>query len=538
MLVKNTIFTKTKTYPVYFRTPEFIYELARYNGLSSTAKRVYGVIYSRIMQSEESVFKNRDMRFWDYSKEKVLCYFNEKDIAGRLGISTSSVSNAKKALKNAGLIECEDIREGFKCITKFYLTDLNTLGIPAHLLYYGTAGGKKVDPSKVKDKSALNVYATFQKTPAFIGKNKEYRKYTKVGWDIYTYLFNRVLDAEKSLAQTGTSAYVDKDGKCFFEVVKKGDLAHQLGLDTKSVKTYVDALISDQLITLESVNHRFRYYLCDLDNIGLDNKSIYQGYLGGCHSCAKIGKNEDGASIIPESVKTNNNSISSDLHDATPNNKKPANANNTNVLSSQNTKSGKIAHKSNQLIQVNYLLDIDRKENPFLRQIVNCLLSSKVHLTYLRLKKATKNQIIVIKNQLSSLQELISQVSKSFVESKVKFIINNNPVKTDALNYLLAIIKKEIDRRNTNKEITANKQHTWNKAQHHKRNNHKHFATAIDRKMYEAGSLEEQHKVWTEYQRGLVEKQKKQDKPNVDMDEVKRFFANLDKSKKGSVLMD
>ena len=107
MLVKNTIFTKTKTYPVYFRTPEFIYELARYSGLSSTAKRVYGVIYSRIMQSEESV---------------------------------GSVSNAKKALKKAGLIECEDIREGFKCITKFYLTDLNTLGIPAHLLYYGTAG--------------------------------------------------------------------------------------------------------------------------------------------------------------------------------------------------------------------------------------------------------------------------------------------------------------------------------------------------------------------------------------------------------------
>lgn len=99
MLVKNTIFTKTKTYPVYFRTPEFIYELARYSGLSSTAKRVYGVIYSRIMQSEESVFKNRDMRFWDYTKEKVLCYFTEKDIAGRLGISTSSVSNAKKALK-------------------------------------------------------------------------------------------------------------------------------------------------------------------------------------------------------------------------------------------------------------------------------------------------------------------------------------------------------------------------------------------------------------------------------------------------------
>lgn len=131
MLVKNTIFTKTKTYPVYFRTPEFIYELARYSGLSSTAKRVYGVIYSRIMQSEESVFKNRDMRFWDHTKEK--------DIAGRLGISTGSVSNAKKALKKAELIECEDIREGFKCITKFYLTDLNTLGIPAHLLYYGTA---------------------------------------------------------------------------------------------------------------------------------------------------------------------------------------------------------------------------------------------------------------------------------------------------------------------------------------------------------------------------------------------------------------
>lgn len=78
------------------------------------------IIYSRIMQSEESVFKNRDMRFWDYTKEKVLCYFTEKDIAGRLGISTGSVSNAKKALKKAELIECEDIREGFKCITKFY----------------------------------------------------------------------------------------------------------------------------------------------------------------------------------------------------------------------------------------------------------------------------------------------------------------------------------------------------------------------------------------------------------------------------------
>ena len=133
MLVKNTIFTKTKTYPVYFRTPEFIYELTRYSGLSSIAKRVYGVIYSIIMQSEESV-KNHDMRFWDYSKEKVLCYFTEKDIAGRLGISTSSVSNAKKALKKAGLIECEDSREGFKCITKFYLTDLKPVGLPAHLL--------------------------------------------------------------------------------------------------------------------------------------------------------------------------------------------------------------------------------------------------------------------------------------------------------------------------------------------------------------------------------------------------------------------
>src|SRR5699024_9268674 len=158
----------------------------------------------------------------------------------------------------------------------------------------------------------------------------------------------------------------------------------------------------------------------------------------------KIGKNEDGASIIPDSVKTNNNRITSDLHDATPNNKKPANANNTNVSSSQNTKSGKIAHKSNQLIQVNYLLDIDKKQNPFLRQIVNSLLSSKVHLTYLRLKKATKNQIRVIKNQISTLKELINQVSKSFVESKVKFIINNNRVKTDALNYLIAIIKKKI----------------------------------------------------------------------------------------------
>ena len=528
MLVKNTIFTKTKTYPIYFKTPEFVYQLARYNVLSSTAKRVYGVIYSRIMQSEESVFKNRDMRFWDYSKEKVLCYFTEKDIAGRLGISTSSVSNAKKALKKSRLIECEDVREGFKCITKFYLTDLNTLGIPAHLLYYGTAGGKKVDPSKVKDKSALNVYATFQKTPAFMGKNKSYRKYTKVGWDIYTYIFNRILDAEMSLAKTGTSAFVDKDGKCFFECVKKGDLAHQLGLDTKSVKTYIDALISDQLISLEAVNHRFRYYLCDLDNIGLDNNSIYQGYLGGCYSCAKIGKNEDGASIIPDSVKTNNNRISSDLHDATPNNKKPANANNTNVSSSQNTKSGKIAHKSNQLNQVNYLLDIEKIQNPFLKQIVNRLLDSKVHLTYLRIKKATQNQINVIKNQLSSLQELISQVSKSFVESKVQFIINNDPVRTDALNYLLATIKKEIHRRQTNKEITANKQHTWNKAQQYRRNNHKHFATEIDKKMYEAGSLEEQQKVWKEYQSGLVEKQK-EDKPNVDIEELKRFFANLDK---------
>ena len=267
-----------------------------------------------------------------------------------------------------------------------------------------------------------------------------------------------------------------------------------------------------------------------MDNIGLDNNSIYQGYLGGCYSCAKIGKNEDGASIIPDSVKTNNNRISSDLHDATPNNKKPANANNTNVSSSQNTKSGKIAHKSNQLIQVNYLLDIDRKENPFLRQIVNCLLSSKVHLTYLRLKTATKNQIRVINNQISTLKELINQVSKSFVESKVKFIINNNPVKTDALNYLIAIIKKEIHRGKINKEITANKQHTWNKAQHHKRNNHKHFATEIDRKMYEAGSLEEQQQVWKEYQRGLLEKQReKEDKPNVDIEELKRFFANLDK---------
>src|SRR5699024_1207092 len=491
-----------------------------------------GVIYSRIMQSEESVFNNRDMRFWDYSKEKVLCYFTEKDIAGRLGISTGSVSNAKKALKKAGLIECEDIREGFKCITKFYLTDLNTLGIPAHLLYYGTAGGKKVDPSKVEDKSALNVYATFQKTPAFIGKNKDYRKYTKVGWDIYTYLFNRVLDAEKSLAETGTSAYVDKDGKCFFECVKKGDLAHQLGLDTKSVKTYIDALISDKLISLEAVNHRFRYYLCDLDNIGLDNNSIYQGYLGGCYSCAKIGKNEDGASIIPDSVKTNNNRITSDLHDATPNNKKPANANNTNVSSSQNTKSGKIAHKSNQLIQVNYLLDIDKKQNPFLRQIVNSLLSSKVHLTYIRLKKATKNQIRVIKNQISTLKELINQVSKSFVESKVKFIINNNRVKTDALNYLIAIIKKEIHRRKTNKEITANRQHTWNKTHYYKKNSHKKFDTEIDRKMYEAGSYEEKHKVWKEYQRGLLEKQKKQSEeeniPYIDTDELKRLFKNLD----------
>lgn len=436
----------------------------------------------------------------------------------------------RKPKKKAGLIECEDIREGFKCITKFYLTDLNTLGIPAHLLYYGTAGGKKVDPSKVEDKSALNVYATFQKTPAFIGKNKSYRKYTKVGWDIYTYLFNRILDAEMSLAKTGTSAYVDKDGKCFFECVKKGDLAHQLGLDTKSVKTYIDALIRDKLISLEAVNHRFRYYLCDLDNIGLDNNSIYQGYLGGCYSCAKIGKNEDGASIIPDSVKTNNNRISSDLHDATPNNKKPANANNTNVSSSQNTESGKIAYKSNQLIQVNYLLDIEKKQNPFLSQIVNRLLSSQVHLIYLRLKKATKNQIKVIKNQLSSLKELINQVSKSFVESKVQFIINNNPVKTDGLNYLLATIREEIDRRKINKEITANKQHTWNKAQHYKRNNHKHFATSIDRKMYEAGSLEEQQKVWKEYQSRLVEKQReKEDKPNVDMQEVKRFFANLDK---------
>lgn len=338
------------------------------------------------------------------------------------------------------------------------------------------------------------------------------------------------MDAEKILAQTGTSAYVDKDGKCFFECVKKGDLAHQLGLDTKSVKTYIDALISDKLISLEAVNHRFRYYLCDLDNIGLDNNSIYQGYLGGCYSCAKIGKNEDGASIIPDSVKTNNNRISSDLHDATPNNKKPANANNTNVSSSQNTESGKIAYKSNQLIQVNYLLDIEKKQNPFLSQIVNRLLSSQVHLTYLRLKKATKNQIKVIKNQLSSLKELINQVSKSFVESKVQFIINNNPVKTDGLNYLLATIREEIDRRKINKEITANKQHTWNKAQHYKRNNHKHFATSIDRKMYEAGSLEEQHKVWKQYQSGLVEKQReKENIPDIDTDELKRLFKNLDK---------
>ena len=268
-----------------------------------------------------------------------------------------------------------------------------------------------------------------------------------------------------------------------------------------------------------------------MDNIGLDNNSIYQGYLGGCYSCAKIGKNEDGASIIPDSVKTNNNRISSNLHDATPNNKKPANANNTNVSSSQNTKSGKIAHKSNQLNQVNYLLDIEKIQNPFLKQIVNRLLDSKVHLTYLRLKKATQNQIKVIKNQLSSLKELINQVSKSFVESKVQFIINNDPVRTDALNYLLATIKKEIHRRQTNKEITANKQHTWNKAQqHYKRNNHKHFATKIDRKMYEAGSLEEQQKVWKEYQSGLVEKQReKENIPDIDTDELKRLFKNLDK---------
>ena len=46
--------------------------------------------------------------------------------------------------------------------------------------------------------------------------------------------------------------------------------------------------------------------------------------------------------------------------------------------------------------------------------------------------------------------------------------------------------------------------------------------------MYEAGSLEEQQKVWKEYQSGLVEKQK-EDKPNVDIEELKRFFANLDK---------
>lgn len=78
MLVKNTIFTKTKTYPVYFRTPEFIYELARYSGLSSTAKRVYGVIYSRIMQSEESVFKNRDMRFWIIQKKKSFAILPKK----------------------------------------------------------------------------------------------------------------------------------------------------------------------------------------------------------------------------------------------------------------------------------------------------------------------------------------------------------------------------------------------------------------------------------------------------------------------------
>ena len=48
--------------------------------------------------------------------------------------------------------------------------------------------------------------------------------------------------------------------------------------------------------------------------------------------------------------------------------------------------------------------------------------------------------------------------------------------------------------------------------------------------MYEAGSLEEQQQVWKEYQRGLLEKQReKEDKPNVDIEELKRFFANLDK---------
>ena len=48
--------------------------------------------------------------------------------------------------------------------------------------------------------------------------------------------------------------------------------------------------------------------------------------------------------------------------------------------------------------------------------------------------------------------------------------------------------------------------------------------------MYEAGSLEEQQKVWKEYQSGLVEKQReKENIPDIDTDELKRLFKNLDK---------
>lgn len=494
-----------KVYAVYLKKPVFLDQMSRFKHLTATTKRVYALIYTSILQSQKTVFVDKNKAYID-DDGQVFCYLKMERIKQKLGISLGKASSAKKDLAQVGLIRVVDKRIGYKTVSKIYLTDLKTLGIPDDLLYIGTAGGYKLSKkAKGSSKEKRFVYATYQRLPLFIGSDLRFAKYTKRGWDIYTYLYDQITTSEEKLADNGVTAHVDEAGNCFVETALKSDLANRLNMDVKTARNYISNLVSDKLIKVASVNGRFRYYLCNLNSLALDKSLTYTGSF----LYDQKGKNESRSSKIPDHAQSDNSNGSS--NSIAPHLNAPyvhssiKSKESSSDLTNKKSK-GKNVAKLNQSNSVIFPIDIDNKKSTLLNSIVQKLISSGVNLKYLKVKDATQGQIRVANNQLTTLNSLIGKVSKAFVNAKVNFIINYQNLKSDAINYLIKTIENELKRKKIKRELNQEKQHRWNKAHTSYKGRTKRFATELDRKLAEAKTPAEEQEIMTKYYDNVAKK--------------------------------
>lgn len=508
-----------KFYATYWKQPMFIYAMPRFSKLSAITKRVYAVIYSNILRSEISVFLKKDAHFMSKNGQ-IMTFLTLKQIANSLNVSESMVSGAKKNLEKIGLIHCVESFKGFKRISKIYLTELDQLGIPAELLYQGTYGGIPVTANTDYAKAEVRNYAKYVKLPIFIGKRPEYHKYNNRGWDIYTYIYNQILNYEEQYAQVHVTSHVDENGRFYYKTRTRTELAHQLKMDVKTFRNQIKSLIADKLIEREYTADGVHYYLTDLVKLNLDKSLIYKGLLGGIR-CETKGINEIPSPFIPNKPKAK---CSKGLYQFTKksvHNSKGKQAYKINVLELLTSKQGINADNINSNNLINNL-DLDKKTKPFLIQIVKKLIGSNVRLNFLNLKTATTKQITVIKNQLVALSSYISQLSKNIVLNKVNYVCHYTALKIDAVNYLINCFKNELKTKKARRQITMNKQHSFNKhnfKRNFKNKKQKKFATNLDKKLYYAKDEKERQQIMDDYYKQVEAK---------DQANMEKYLQSLD----------